>query len=138
MERNELGVGFEWLASSGGGGGGKGGKGSSGKGSNRQQRQQRRLQLRLQQHHHHRHRHHRRYHHCGEAQPTPTHRGVSASVHSGNLVCGGNSQSVHSKQGVTPGMSTLHSRADQMCNQGAIGATALRDGTGGAGNVGSS
>jgi len=30
--------------------------------------------------------------------------GVSASVHSGNLVCGGNSQSVQSKQGVSPGM----------------------------------
>ena len=38
------------------------------------------------------------------------HRGVSASVHSGNLVCGGKSQSVHSKQGVTPGMSTLRGR----------------------------
>jgi len=34
-------------------------------------------------------------------------RGVSARVHSGNLVCGGNSQSVHSKQGVKPGMMTL-------------------------------
>ena len=35
------------------------------------------------------------------------HLGVSASVHSGNLVCGGNSHSVHSKQGVMPGISTL-------------------------------
>lgn len=35
------------------------------------------------------------------------HRGVSASVHSGNLVWGGKSHSVHSKQGVTPGISTL-------------------------------
>ncbi len=34
-------------------------------------------------------------------------RGVSARVHSGNLVCGGNSQSVQSKQGVKPGMMTL-------------------------------
>ena len=32
--------------------------------------------------------------------------GVSASVQSGNLVCGGNSQSVQSKQGVTPGRIT--------------------------------
>jgi hypothetical protein len=32
--------------------------------------------------------------------------GVSASVHSGNLVCGGKSHSVHSKQGVWPGMMT--------------------------------
>jgi hypothetical protein len=35
------------------------------------------------------------------------HLGVSASVHSGNLVCGGNSQRVHSKQGVMPGRITL-------------------------------
>lgn len=39
--------------------------------------------------------------------PAPTHRGVSASVHSGNLVCGGKSHSVHSKQGVSPGRMTL-------------------------------
>lgn len=39
-------------------------------------------------------------------QEPPAHRGVSASVHSGNLVCGGNSHSVHSKHGVTPGRMT--------------------------------
>ena len=33
-------------------------------------------------------------------------RGVSASVHSGNLVCGGKSQSVQWKHGVMPGSST--------------------------------
>ena len=33
-------------------------------------------------------------------------RGVSASVHSGYVVCGGNSHSVHSKQGVMPGTMT--------------------------------
>lgn len=32
-----------------------------------------------------------------------SHLGVSARVQSGNLVWGGNSQRVHSKQGVTPG-----------------------------------
>lgn len=32
--------------------------------------------------------------------------GVSANVQSGNLVCGGKSQMVHWKQGVTPGMMT--------------------------------
>lgn len=32
--------------------------------------------------------------------------GVSASVQSGNFVCGGNSHSVHSKQGVKPGRIT--------------------------------
>ena len=32
--------------------------------------------------------------------------GVSARVQRGNLVCGGNSQSVQSKQGVSPGMMT--------------------------------
>lgn len=34
------------------------------------------------------------------------HLGVSARVQRGNLVCGGNSQSVQSKQGVSPGMMT--------------------------------
>ena len=34
------------------------------------------------------------------------HLGVSARVQRGNLVCGGKSQSVHSKQGVTPGSIT--------------------------------
>ena len=34
-------------------------------------------------------------------------RGVSASVHSGYLVCGGKSHMVHWKQGVTPGKMTL-------------------------------
>jgi hypothetical protein len=33
-------------------------------------------------------------------------RGVSASVQSGYVVCGGNSHSVHSKQGVIPGTMT--------------------------------
>lgn len=33
--------------------------------------------------------------------------GVSANVHKGNFVCGGKSQSVHSKQGVKPGRITL-------------------------------
>lgn len=32
--------------------------------------------------------------------------GVSAKVQRGNLVCGGNSQSVQSKQGVSPGIIT--------------------------------
>jgi len=35
-----------------------------------------------------------------------THLGVSASVHRGNLVWGGNSHNVHSKQGVKPGRMT--------------------------------
>lgn len=34
------------------------------------------------------------------------HLGVSASVHKGNLVWGGNSHNVHSKHGVTPGRMT--------------------------------
>lgn len=34
------------------------------------------------------------------------HLGVSASVHSGNLTCGGKSHRVHSKHGVKPGMMT--------------------------------
>lgn len=33
--------------------------------------------------------------------------GVSANVHNGNLTCGGNSQMVHSKHGVIPGIIIL-------------------------------
>lgn len=40
------------------------------------------------------------------AKLLPAYLGVSANVHKGNLVCGGNSHSVHSKHGVTPGSMT--------------------------------
>jgi len=43
--------------------------------------------------------------HAGGGGVAP-HRGVSASVQSGNLVCGGKSQSVQSKQGEMPGRMT--------------------------------
>lgn len=44
---------------------------------------------------------------CNRQVPRVTaHLGVSASVHRGNFVCGGNSHSVHSKHGVTPGRMT--------------------------------
>ena len=48
------------------------------------------------------------YHTCHglPAIGTAPHLGVSARVQSGNLVCGGNSHSVQSKQGVMPGRMT--------------------------------
>ncbi len=43
---------------------------------------------------------------CAYSMQCAAVRGVSASVHSGNLVCGGNSHIVHWKHGVKPGRMT--------------------------------
>ena len=61
---------------------------------------------------------------CAYSMQCAAVRGVSASVHSGNLVCGGNSHIVHWKHGVKPGRIT---RACPCAQCG--GATAQRGAT---------